>query len=42
MRQPDGVHLAPAGAAIVAREVLKDLNAAYDLTSWRKSATASP
>jgi hypothetical protein len=42
VRQPDGVHLAPAGAAIVAREVLKDLNAAYDLTSWRKSATPSP
>jgi hypothetical protein len=41
VRQPDGVHLAPAGAAIVAREVLKDLNAAYDLTSWRKSATTS-
>jgi hypothetical protein len=39
VRQPDGVHLAPAGAAIVARQVLKDLNAAYDLTSWRKRAT---
>jgi hypothetical protein len=36
VRAPDGVHLAPAGAAIVAREVLKDLNAAYDLTGWRK------
>jgi hypothetical protein len=35
VRQPDGVHLAPAGAAIVARQVLKDLNSAYDLTSWR-------
>jgi len=37
VRAPDGVHLAPAGAAIVAREVLKDLNTAYDLTSWRKA-----
>ncbi len=35
IRQPDGVHLAPAGAAIVARQVLKVLNSAYDLTSWR-------
>jgi uncharacterized protein len=41
VRAPDGVHLAPAGAAIVAREVLKDLNAAYDLTSWRKRAGAA-
>ena len=39
VRAPDGVHLAPAGAAIVARAVLEDLNEAYDLTSWRKSAT---
>jgi hypothetical protein len=36
VRAPDGVHLAPAGAAIVAREVLKDVNEAYDLTSWRR------
>lgn len=42
VRAPDGVHLAPAGAAIVAREVLKDLNTAYDLTSWRKAASAKP
>jgi hypothetical protein len=41
VRAPDGVHLAPAGAAIVAREVLKDLNTAYDLTSWRRQ-TATP
>ncbi len=39
VRAPDGVHLAPAGAAIVAREVLKELNAAYDLTSWRTAPT---
>jgi hypothetical protein len=36
VRAADGVHLAPAGAAIVAREVLKELNDAYDLTSWRR------
>jgi lysophospholipase L1-like esterase len=36
VRAPDGVHFTPAGAAIVAREVLKDLNTAYDLTSWRR------
>jgi hypothetical protein len=41
VRAPDGVHFSPAGAAIVAREVLKDLNEAYDLTSWRRSATAT-
>ena len=40
VRAPDGVHLAPAGAAIVAREVLKQLNTAYDLTSWRKARGA--
>jgi uncharacterized protein len=36
VRAADGVHLTPAGAAIVAREVLRSLNAAYDLTSWRR------
>jgi hypothetical protein len=40
VRAPDGVHLAPAGAAIVARAVLADLNEAYDLTSWRRKETA--
>jgi hypothetical protein len=39
VRQPDGVHLAPAGAAIVARQVLQALNSAYDLTSWRRLTT---
>jgi hypothetical protein len=39
VRAPDGVHLSPAGAAIVARRVLKELNQAYDLTSWRRTAT---
>ena len=41
VRAPDGVHFSPAGAAIVAREVLKDLNEAYDLTSWRRRAIGS-
>jgi uncharacterized protein len=41
VRAPDGVHFSPAGAAIVARQVLKDLNEAYDLTSWRRSAAAT-
>jgi hypothetical protein len=38
VRAPDGVHFSPAGAAIVARQALKDLNEAYDLTTWRRSA----
>jgi hypothetical protein len=41
VRAPDGVHFSPAGAAIVARQVLKDLNEAYDLTSWRRRTTAT-
>ena len=41
VRQPDGVHFTPAGADIVARQVLKDLNEAYDLTSWRRGTTAT-
>jgi uncharacterized protein len=41
VRAPDGVHFSPAGAAIVARQVLKDLNEAYDLTSWRRGAAAT-
>jgi hypothetical protein len=40
VRAPDGVHLAPAGAAIVARAVLADMNDAYDLTSWRHHPAA--
>jgi len=40
VRTPDGVHFTPTGAAIVARQVLKDLNESYDLTSWRRRATA--
>jgi hypothetical protein len=41
VREPDGVHLAPAGAAIVARQVLEDMNNAYDLTSWRRHRPAA-
>jgi hypothetical protein len=41
VRAPDGVHFSPAGAGIVARQVLKDLNEAYDLTSWRRRTTAT-
>ena len=40
VRAPDGVHFSPAGAAIVARRCW-DLNEAYDLTSWRRSAAAT-
>ncbi len=41
VRTGDGVHFDKAGGAIIAREVLKALNKAYDLTSWRtKKQTA--
>jgi uncharacterized protein len=36
IRAADGVHFEPEGGAIIAREVLRRLNVAYDLTSWRK------
>ncbi len=39
MRAGDGVHFERAGGELIAREVLKQLNRAYDLTSWRKQAT---
>ena len=35
VRASDGVHFEAAGGKIIAREVLKALNKAYDLTSWR-------
>jgi hypothetical protein len=35
VRASDGVHFEPEGGAIIAREVLRRLNEAYDLTSWR-------
>jgi len=37
VRASDGVHFETAGGKIIAREVLKALNRAYDLTSWRKT-----
>ena len=36
VRARDGVHFEPAGAELIARAVLKSLNKAYDLTSWRR------
>ncbi len=36
VRASDGVHFEREGGDIIAREVLKALNQAYDLTSWRK------
>jgi hypothetical protein len=35
VRASDGVHFERAGGDIIAREVLRRLNQAYDLTSWR-------
>jgi hypothetical protein len=40
MRQADGVHFERAGGDRVAREILKKLNARFDLTSWRERAAA--
>jgi uncharacterized protein len=39
MRAGDGVHFEREGGDVIAREVLKALNKAYDLTSWRKSSS---
>ena len=36
VRADDGVHFDPAGGALIARRVLKELNRLFDLTSWRK------
>ena len=36
VRAEDGVHFEREGGDMIAREVLKALNRAYDLTSWRK------
>ncbi|PWU25308.1 MAG: hypothetical protein C5B48_01990 [Candidatus Rokuibacteriota bacterium] len=42
MRAPDGVHFAPAGGDLIARQILKKLNERFDLTSWkRRSGSAS-
>ena len=38
MRSADGVHFEREGGDIIAREVLKELNKQFDLTSWRKKA----
>ena len=35
VRASDGVHFAPAGGDIIARQVLAALNRSFDLTSWR-------
>ncbi len=40
VRATDGVHFEREGGDMIAREVLKALNRAYDLTSWRKTGTA--
>jgi hypothetical protein len=40
VRAGDGVHFEREGGDMIAREVLKALNRAYDLTSWRKKGTA--
>ena len=39
VRAGDGVHFETAGGDIIAREVLKQLNLRFDLTSWRKQQT---
>ncbi len=35
VRAGDGVHFDVAGGDMIAREVLKQLNEQFDLTSWR-------
>lgn len=39
VRADDGVHFEREGGDMIAREVLKQLNKAFDLTSWRKKRT---
>ncbi|MSO96327.1 MAG: DUF459 domain-containing protein [Thermoleophilia bacterium] len=38
VRAGDGVHFDTAGGDIIAREVLKQLNRTFDLTSWRRAS----
>jgi hypothetical protein len=38
MRADDGVHFERPAGDLIAREVLRRLNARYDVTSWRTSA----
>lgn len=40
VRAGDGVHFDPAGGDIIAREILKQLNKQFDLTSWRNKKAA--
>ena len=40
VRAGDGVHFDPKGGDLIARQVLKELNELFDLTSWRKQKTA--
>ena len=40
VRAGDGVHFDTAGGDLIAREVLKQLNELFDLTSWRKQKAA--
>jgi uncharacterized protein len=39
VRAGDGVHFDTKGGDMIAREVLKQLNATFDLTSWRRSSS---
>lgn len=39
VRAGDGVHFDPEGGDIIAREVLKQLNKKFDLTSWRNASS---
>ncbi len=41
MRAGDGVHFERPAGDVIARAVLKRLNAVYDLTSWRRKAKSS-
>ena len=40
VRAGDGVHFDTEGGDMIAREVLKQLNRLFDLTSWRKQKAA--
>jgi hypothetical protein len=40
VRADDGVHFEREGGDMIAREVLKQLNKTFDLTSWRKTRTS--
>lgn len=40
VRAGDGVHFDTAGGDLIARQVLKELNRRFDLTSWRRSKSS--